>query len=258
MQFYRVPLFIICALVLQLFLTSCGEKLDGKSIDELLGRAYSLSSEGNWSSALKYAQAAAERAPENADAQVMLALVYENTEKPQLALQYARAAVKSDPKSFLAQYTLGRLYAKSPGKVQDSIEPLKRALKIKPDDVNTITLLAEASQTLGLLDTIHYFKRLSTCKRYEKSPAPWNQMGIIYALQNDLRNAARCFVTAYNRDPKNHTIVLNFAIFLDQYINNQQRALSYYKEFLRLVDGNSAYAETSRKVRERITQINGK
>lgn len=234
-------------------LQSCSENLNDKSVAQLLNRGSELACQGEWQSALKYAKASVKREPENAVAQVLMALVYENNNNIEQALQAARLAAKAEPKYFLAQYTFGRLCLKVPAKIQDSIEPLKRALQLKPGDVDTLILLARGAKKLGLLDTMNYFKQLAASKRYAGRSEPFNEMGILYAEQNNYRSAARCFVTAYNRSPDNPIVTLNLAIFMDYYGKQlPARTVKYYRKFLNQVKDNSVYATQAAQVRKRI------
>lgn len=247
-------LFLLSTLVI---LQSCSENLSGKSVDELLSRGCELARNNDWDKALKYAQAADEREPANSGALVLLALAYENTGELEQALQAARLAVKTDAKYFQAQYTLGRLCLKDPAKIQDSIEPLKRALRLKPGDTDTLVLLAQGSKKLGLLETVKYFEQLAKTKRYQGKPEPWNEMMIIYAEQNNTRDAARCLVTAYSRATDNPIIVLNFALFWDYYARpkSSTEALGYYRRFLELVAGNAAFDAKAAQIKKRVNDI---
>ncbi len=254
MKFIK-SIMLVTLLLMLTILQSCSDNLAAKSVNELLTRGCELAHNGSWSDALKYAKAAVKREPTNAGALILAALAYEHSGDIEQALQAARLAVKADAKYFQAQYTLGRLCLEDQAKIQDSIEPLKRALQLKPKDVNTLILLARGARKLGLLDTVKYFEQLAATKRYAKRAEPWNEMGIIYAEQNNLRNAARCLVTAYNRANNNPIVVLNFALFLDYYNNQPARAVSFYRKFLLLVEDNSAFADKAVQTRKRISAI---
>ncbi len=254
MKFRKI--IILPALLLALVtLQSCSENLADKSVDELLNSGCDLARNGAWAKAMKYAEAAVKREPNNSGALILAALAYENNDNLEQALQAARLAVKADAKYFQAQYTLGRLCLKDPAKIQDSIEPLKRALQLKPGDVDTLVLLARRGRKLGLLDTVKYFEQLTVTKRYGDKPEPWNEMGIIYAEQNNSRDAARCLVTAYNRAKENPTVVLNLALFMDYYNNQPARAVKFYRKFLSLVEGNPVFDNKAGRIRKRISVI---
>ena len=248
---------LITLLLTLTVLQSCSENLSGKSVDELLNRGCALARENAWSEALKYAQAAVKRERTNAGALVLLALAYENNDDLEQALQAARQAVKADAKYFQAQYTLGRLCLKDPAKIQDSIEPLKRALHLNPGDTDTLVLLALGSKKLGLLETVKYFEQVAKTKRYHGKPEPWNEMMIIYAEQNNTRDSARCLVTAYSRAKDNPIVVLNFALFWDYYASPKRpkQAVKYYRNFLGIIEKNSAFDAQAVQVKKRISEI---
>jgi tetratricopeptide (TPR) repeat protein len=254
MKFIK-SIMIAVLLVALTLLQSCSENLTEKNIDELLNNGCELARNGEWRRALKYAEEAVKREPGNSVAQVLAALAYENNANLEQALQAARLAVKAEPKYFQAQYTLGRLCLKVPAKIQDSIEPLKRALQLKPGDVDTLVLLANGSRKLGLLETIKYFEQLAGSKRYADKPEPWNEMGIIYAEQNNSIGAARCLTTAYSRAKENPIVVLNFALYLDYYHKQPARAVKFYRKFLKLVEDNSAFEDKATQVKTRVNKI---
>jgi tetratricopeptide (TPR) repeat protein len=250
-----LPLLLLALVILQ----SCSENLADKNINDLLNRGCELAKNNDWQQALKYAQEAVKREPANAGALILLALAYENSGDLEQALQTARLAVKADAKYFQAQYTLGRLCLQDPAKIQDSIEPLKRALRLNPGDTDTLVLLAQGSKKLGLLETVKYFEQLAKSKRYQGRPEPWNEMMIIYAEQNNTRDAARCLVTAYSRAKDNPIIVLNFALFWDYYANPKRpvQAVKYYRKFLTIVANNSAFDSKVVQIKKRINEILG-
>lgn len=252
---FMKSIMLITLLLSLTILQSCSENLADKSVDQLLNSGCESARNGLWTKALKYAKAAVKREPANAGALVLAALAYENNDNIEQALQAARLAVKADAKYFQAQYTLGRICLKDQSKIQDSIEPLKRALQLKPKDVDTLVLLARGAKKLGLLDTVKYFEQLAETKRYAGRPEPWNEMGIIYAEQNNSRNAARCLVTAYNRAKNNPIVVLNFALFLDYYNSQPARAVKFYRKFVSLVEDNSAFADKAIQTKKRISEI---
>ena len=258
MNFRKIIILPVLLLAL-VILPSCSENLASKNIDELLNSSCELAKNNDWSKALKYAQEAVNREPANANAGalVLLALAYENSGDLEQSLQAARSAVKADAKYFQAQYTLGRLCLKDPAKIQDSIEPLKRALRLKPDDTDTLVLLAQGSKKLGLLETVNYFEQLAKSRRYQGRPEPWNEMMIIYAEQNNTRDAARCLVTAYSRAKDNPIIVLNFALFWDYYASPKRpvQAVKYYRKFLVIVANNSAFDAKVVQIKKRISEI---
>ncbi len=244
---------------MMVLLSSCRENLTEKSVNTLLQQGTMLAQHGEWQRALRYATEVVKREPDNAAALILQALAYENSGNAELALQSARMAVKAEPNYFQAQALLGRLCLKDPARVQDSIEPLKRALKLRPGDTNTLIMLYEGSRKLGLLDTTKYLQQLAVSKRYRGTAVIQNELGIIHTEHGEKQAAAQCFVNAYKAAAKNPNpiIVLNFAVFFDYYAEPKRptRALKWYRSFLKMVKNNAAFAKQSQKVRQRIAEL---
>jgi tetratricopeptide (TPR) repeat protein len=247
-----VSFMIACAV----FIAGC-ERTSSMTTSQLMDKSFNSAREGYWKKSLKYASAVVDREPSNADALILKAIACENTGKTELALQAAREAVKFAPDNFTAQYTLGRLYAGDPQKIQDAIAPLLRALKIKPDDANTLVVLARCSAKLNLDNTIKYYERLAQIPKFSKRPVIWNQMGLFYVNRKKLRNAAFCFVRAYNLAPENHRTVLNLATFMDHYAGKSQRAVKFYKKYLDLTSNNKELNKQRQQIQSRISTISG-
>ncbi len=240
-----------------LFIVGCRDH-SSLPMSQLLNEACKNAVEGNWQQSLSFADEAVKREPENVAALLIQALAYEHLEKYDLALQAARKAESYDSSSFQAQYTLGRLYAKSPDKLQDAIAPLLRAHNLNPKSEDTLVLLARCSAKLKLDSAIKYYEQLSKSSRFSNKPEVWNQLGILYALQNQQRPASICFVRAYNLAPTNHLVVLNFAIFLDHYLNKKERAVNFYRKYLELAERNPEEDERRNRIQQRIELLRNK
>jgi len=231
---------------------------DGKplSTQVLLNQALNDASRGDWEDALDTLEIITEREPYNVAALIFIAITYEACDDMDLALNAARLAVKNAPDDFQAQYTLGRLYSKDQQKMQDAITPLLRALQIKPDHSETLLLLGRCSTILKLDSAIKYYKQLLKNKDFAKNAELWNEMGIYYAERQAIRRAATCFVKAYKLDSSKPLIVLNFATFIDQYVGESERALSFYENYLKITVKSPNSEKQRTRVEERIKKIN--
>lgn len=226
------------------------------STHALLNQALSDAARGDWRDALESLETVIEREPRNISALIFMAIAYESCGKNDLSLNAARLAVKNAPDNFQAQYTLGRLYSKDQQKMQDAITPLLRALQIKPDDSKTLLLLGRCSTILKLDSAIKYYKQLLKNKNFKKNAELWNEMGIYYAERQEIRRAATCFVKAYKFDSSKPLIVLNLATFMDQYVGESERALSFYKKYLKITVPSPSSETQRKRVQERIEKIN--
>ncbi|MCP3965061.1 MAG: tetratricopeptide repeat protein [Lentisphaerae bacterium] len=247
-------ILIFTALLTLTVLCGC-EKLSEKSTPYLINNAANFAANGKWDKALKYSEAVIAREPANINALLLKAIACEHSNKLTLATKAARSAVNQAPGNFTAQYTLGRLYAKEPKKMQDAVAPLLRALKIKPNDQNTLVLLAKCSSSLNISNAIKYYEMLAKFPRFNKRPELWNQMGVFYVKQKENRKAALCLVKAYRMAPDNPNILLNFAVFKDFYIGMSHSTVDFYKQYLNITASNPELQKKREFVKKRIEKI---
>ena len=239
------------------FLSACN-RMSSMTTTELLDKAAEAAQSGKWPMTIKFAKVAVEREPANTSAFILLAMAYENTGKSEQSIEAARKAVKLEPDNFMAQYTLGRLYAVDQNKLQDAVEPLLRALKLRPNDPDTLLLLADCSQKLNLPKTPDYYNLVVALPAFKKHHEPWNQLGVYYAEKGNLRNAALCFSQAYTLAPENHMVLLNFGIFFDKYVRKPDRALKYYQKYMEVTANNPEIEQKKQEIKARIKDLTGK
>ena len=255
---YTVITFSIISIAAMLVSLSACSRTSSMTTTELLDQATDAARSGNWKKTLKFAKVAVEREPANTPAFILLAMAYENTGKNEQAIEAARKAVKLEPDNFMAQYTLGRLYAIDQNKLQDAVEPLLRALKLRPGDADTLVLLADSSQKLNLPKTTDYYNQIVALPAFKKRYEPWNQLGVYYAEKGNLRNAAACFSQAYTMAPENHMVLLNFGIFFDKYVRKPDRALKYYQKYVEVTARNPEMEQKKQEINARIKDLTGK
>lgn len=122
--------------------------------------AYICNLTEKWEEAIRHYQAVLAIAPEDTEALIYLATIYqnqglkmENDKRPQEAREYFskaeklyqdRAKSSPDHKSF---YLLGRYYIES-DQPQEAVKALVNAAKLKPDDVETLVTLAAQYESL--------------------------------------------------------------------------------------------------------------
>ena len=244
----------LTGLVVPWLLCSCGSR---KSTDELLNQAFKEAHDSNWKVALELAEKAAKRDERNISAQVMYGIALEHAGNTDEALQVFRQAVKTDPENFYGQYHLGRvLYQK--GKFEDSLEPLRQAERLRPDDANTLVLLAQIENKMKLDSAIGYYKKLAVHKRFERKPEPWVQIGLIYAGKRDFATAGKCFVLAYGVAPDDYIVVYNMALFNDYYSGStaaRKNSVQFYRRYLQLTSTNAELEAQRNEVTARIKAI---
>ena len=144
-----IKFFCFAAVCAAFLMTACGP---APTADEWMRKSLASAKEAKWGRALDQAENAVAKAPGSTLANVLLAIALEHNNRPEEALNVAIRA-GADTSSFIAQYTLGRLYCRQ-GKYDSSVKPLTRALELRPDDENTLILLARAKLRLNTEDAV--------------------------------------------------------------------------------------------------------
>ena len=240
-------LFCFAAFCAAFLLTACGPE---PTADEWMRKSLASAKEAKWSRALDQAENAVEKAPASTLANVLLAIALENNNRPDEALTAAVRA-GSDNNSFIAQYTLGRLYCRQQ-KYDSSVKPLTRALELRPDDANTLILLARAKLRLNTEDALNLNKRLLSIPQFNQSPVIYNELGVLQVLKGEPKKATALFLKALSLDADNPHLNLNTAILYDYYLGNQMMASKYYNSFLRLSANRRELLDEYKEVQTRL------
>ena len=243
-------IFCLAAVCAAFMLTACGPD---PTADEWMRKSLASAKEGKWSRALDQAGNAVDKAPGNTLANVLLAIALENNNRPGDAMEAAERA-GADTGCFIAQYTLGRLYCRQQ-KYDSSIRPLTRALELRPDDANTLILLARAKLHLNTEDAFELNNRLRSLPQFAQSPIVYNELGVLKVLQNKPKQAISLFRTAIQLDADNPHLNLNLAILQDYHLGNLPDARQYYNVFLRLSSSRRELLDEYKEVQTRLEII---
>lgn len=217
-----------------LFLLSCSKKKEETSL--ILSRALEKAKTADWKEALLLSEKALSQEPSDVSALILNALALEkSTDSFQAAkaVDQAAKAASMAPKSFMAQYTYGRMLCRK-GKYDAAIAPLENARKLKPEDINTIVLLAQSTAQSNNSAAFSYFAHLAKSSRFKNNPAVWTNLGILRLRQRQPKLAYGCFVKARQLAPNNPIATLNLAIVNDFYLNNKAEAATNYSDYQRL------------------------
>ena len=242
--------FCFAAVCAAFLLTACGPE---PTADEWMQRSLASAKEAKWGRALDQAANAVDKAPGNTLANVLLAIALENNNRPEEALNAAVRA-GADQSCFIAQYTLGRLYCRHQ-KYDSSIKPLTRALELRPDDANTLILLARAKLHLNTEDAMNRNKSLLSIRQFSQSPVIYNELGVLYILKGEPKNAQRFFFRALELDADNPFLHLNSAILYDYHLGDLMKARQYYNSFLRLAANRRELLDEYKEVQTRLEII---
>jgi tetratricopeptide (TPR) repeat protein len=236
------------------FFSSCKEEVK-LSNDELLDQAAISAEEGDWKTVEALAGKAVSRNDEDSNALVLYSLALENTGSSEAALKEIEKASKFGKDNFAAQFTAGRMLF-SKGKYDEALAPLTQAYKLRPNDIDTIALLAQVNRKLGTPDATKYLVKLIKSKKYKNKPAPWNELAIVLAERGDLTKAYKYFARAYKYGKDDPTVILNIAVFLDKYRKDSKKAKGYYLKYLKMTAKNPELENQRQLVASRVKQIN--
>ena len=248
MKLFKV--FCFAAVCAAFLLTACGPE---PTADEWMRKSLASAKDAKWGRALDQAVNAVDKAPGNTLANVLLAIALENNNRPQDALNAAVRA-GADTSCFIAQYTLGRLYCRQQ-QYDSSVKPLTRALELRPDDANTLILLARAKLRLNTEDALNLNKRLLSIPQFSQSAVVYNELGVIQVLKGEPKKATSLFLKALSLDADNPHLNLNNAILHDYHLGDLMKARQYYNAFLRLAANRRELLDEYKEVQTRLEII---
>lgn len=250
---WRVSLCFFCLLLPIILLISCS-KPKPLSDNELLRKAIKAGENGNWREARTFASQLENRAPDNVNALIMLGIAYQRCQQPDLAYEKIAKAANLDADSFTAHFLKGKMLYDS-GKYQDCISPLRQALKIRPDDANTLILLAESASQLKLPDATDYYIKLAKKGKFKSQPEPFNELGLMFAEKGEKKKAVKCLLKAKNLDKENPIVILNLAVFCDTKLKNSKAAVKYYREYLELTKNHPELDKKRKIITTRVNEL---
>ena len=227
-------------------LAACGEK--EVPADVLLADSLSEAAKGNWEKSAEFSSAVLAKDKNNVHALILQALAMHNTDRLQEAMENISAAVKLAPADFQAQYLLG-FFAYKAGRYKEAVRPLTMAHNLKPDDLNTLILLAQTHYTQkNDRLAISFYKKLALHPKYKNSALPVNALGILHARSNPVL-AERYFQEAVRRTQiQGHPLTtLNRAIFYEGR-RNKKLAQTLYRKFISETKDKAEYAPLRKQV----------
>ena len=179
--------------------------------------------------------------------------------KRDVALASARQAAEVGQYSYQAQYLYGWMLAQRNDNesAKNAIQVLRKALKLRPNDRNTLLLLLQCCQRINSDDTLIYLRKLPPIEQVK--PEIQSILALYFLDRRDNINAQTSFLNAYrsckrrgNYDP---AVVLNVALFYDHHKNNRTEALNFYKFYLSITRNNPNLSTTRSQVEARIKQL---
>jgi superkiller protein 3 len=141
--------------------------------------------------ALPYLEDARKQDPNSIDMWIGLARCYYELGRDDESLKLYQQAIAQNPANWDAQYYSGRIHLEN-GRYAQAVEPLDAALRLKPDDPDTISSLGIALSKSGRsADAITYLTRIVALKRYIKED--FYYLAEAYANDQQWMKAAELF-----------------------------------------------------------------
>jgi len=237
-----------------IWLCGCSEPV--VPVGTLLNNAAGKAAEGDWSGADQLAARALKQDANNADALMLRALAQDNLDFRKEAVDYAIHAARVRPDQFLPHYIQGLLLSKN-GKRDLALRALKEARRFRPDDINTLILLAENSIAVKRYkDAAGYFKLLAKNQTYRTSPYLWNGLGVCYT-ESSPELALKFYQMAEHYGSDDPVTVLNLGVLHDRYLRRENEARQYYERFVQLSMGKTEYDSIRGAVEFRLDSMKG-
>lgn len=232
---------LLCAAVIGIAaatsLTGCGNG----SPEENLVSAIRAAETGKWAEAKKFADRAVVGSPDHIGALIMRSIACEKCEKYDQAVDSARRAVNLAPNSFAALYTLGKLYSSDPLRNAEAVNTLNKALRVRPDSVETKILLCNIFNRMYANAGERYLLQLKKNQEFANDSALLSQLGVIYARSNRAALAKNMFIAAFRSDSQNPDVVFNAARFFSEYQPIPKTSKQLYARFSNLAAGREKY-----------------
>jgi len=214
------------------------------SFQNQLVEAHSLIQQGRHNEALVTLNSVQEKIPRNADAIHLIALAYKGIGDVEQALKYFQRSldlnerqpqvynnlanlqkVNSDfanaEKNYFRAIALHSTYLEAhrnlalcyaaQDKSLEVIEAASKALEIEPNDITSLTLIADAYRYLNDYDRAHdYYQNALALDSRDVSA--WQNLGVNHHLQQELELARKCYQKAYELSPSTPQVVQSLAL----------------------------------------------
>ena len=209
---------------------------DNNSTDEKLNQAFNHARNGDWKSAEKIAAEISEAYPQAIQPMLIQALAYEQKGELDKAIDLARHAADAATKDFTAQYTYGRLCASVPLRQAEAFSVLENALKLNPEDTNTLVLLCSIGVQRNEPSTDKYLSLLTHIPEYSNSPVLYFLIGTRHAQKGNRNAAKRVMLEVLNKygGSRNSDYYYHIARCFDRNRFPVEEVKSRYTFYLRL------------------------
>lgn len=258
--------------------SACKEEEEAMSAQALLDSAYAAATDEkntDWVQALALSERAYKLNSSDTAIRIMYAMALERNGRTGDAIAVMESGKDADQESFMAQYTLGRMYYLN-GDYGKSVDPLRKAHQLRPEDGDVMLLLMQACVSAGHGEEAKALCSLLQRKfkeRYGKSIFLYNEVALIrYALleENDKIRAYPFFEWVAGEGHNSPEVQWNMAVYLDYVHENvdtrwkvggmtqrqaRQQAKRYYSRYLQLTEGTQGWDAEREFAQKRLNSI---
>lgn len=222
-----------------LIFSGCGRQV--KNSDAALKESVAIIlKSGNWSEAQSYAKLAMNSDASNIDAQVINAVCQEKLGKTDDAIKALRNIVLANPGNFLAQLNLGRMLYNAKN-YEEAYEYLSNAYNLNSNNLDALILCAQCAGKLQAKNTPDLYLKLAQTPQFSDKPEVYNNLGVYFVYSKDYNSALKYFLQGYRLDKNYPILIANMGILKDRYMKDTKQAKYFYRKFITLTIGNSAF-----------------
>jgi tetratricopeptide (TPR) repeat protein len=207
-----------------LLLTGCA----ARDPEALLQEAASAASASQWALAVDLTDQALDSAPHSIPARILNGLALHQLRQTDDALEALERAATEAPDHFGAQYFHGWALCEA-GRYADALRPLERAYALRAEHPDLLILLSRCCLEQNLRKGIVYLQALREHRAYEDSPEVYNALAMLWLGQGEPDKAREYLLLAETKAPGKPVLLQNLAVLYDQYLNDPERALRYYR-----------------------------
>jgi Flp pilus assembly protein TadD len=251
----------LCSVLLLTVLAGCGDSVSKNTA--LLEQSLADANSGKWKECEESALEVLKDNPDDANALMLRSIASWHLNRRDVALASARQAAEIASESFQAQYLYGWMLAQRSESAKNAITVLNKALRLRPGDKNTLILLVQCCQKSNSSEMTNYWHQLPLA---ERNKPEMQTVRALHALANrQIQSAGNALIRAYKHGSKNPDVVLNLALFYDNYTRvgrsrrlspaNREKTLRLYKQYLSLTQDKPELNTSRAQVKARMKKL---
>lgn len=244
---------ILLISVLSLLITGCGKQI--KNSDALLKKSVDLAlNNGKWGKALGYAKRAVKLDENNVEAQIMQAICMDKTGSSDEAAKLLRNILLTNQNNFLAELSLGKILYNSK-KYEEAYDHLANAYNLNNESIEVLSLYAECAGNITAKNTPELYAKLLNTQHFSSKSEIYNNLGVYFANSQNYKMAFLSFMKAYKLSSRNPIIIANLGILKDTYQTDPKQAKFFYRKFISITRGNSAFDDQRKYFSNRLKDL---